>query len=237
MGLTIHYNLQSTVRSANQARELVEKLRQRALDLPFQEVSALADYRADDANIGKVPRDHPHRWLLIQAEESFERGEQYFRVSPDHVIAFSTQPGEGSEPANFGLCLYPKTISYMENGRSRSVRTGLTDWSWGSFCKTQYASNPTHGGVENFLRCHLAIVKVLDCARELGILRSVTDEGDYWEKRDLMVLAAYVGKWNTMIAGWSGRLKDAFGVEVTSQIEKFPNYEHLEASGWNGRDD
>lgn len=236
MGLTIHYSLHSTVRSDDQARELVEHLRQRALDLPFQEVSAIADYRADDANTGKVPRDHPHRWLLIQAEGHVERGERYFRVAPEHVIAFSTQPGEGCEPANFGLCMYPKAIEFAAHGRTRQIPTGLKDWSWGSFCKTQFASNPAHGGIEHFLRCHLAIVKVLDRARELGILQDVSDESDYWEKRDLMALAACVGKWNTMIAGWAGRLKEAFGDEVATQIEKFPNFEHREARGRNRHD-
>ena len=42
----------------------------------------------------------------------------------------------------------------------------------------QYASNPDCGGVENFLRCHLAVVKLLDHAATLGILKEVSDEGD-----------------------------------------------------------
>ena len=109
------------------------------------------------------------------------------------------------------------------------MRTGLGDWSWGSFCKTQYASNPAYGGVENFLRCHLAVVKLLDHAAHLGILKEVKDEGDFWQKRDIMALAQEVGEWNTMIAGWAGRLKDAFGEAVESEIAKFPNFEHLEA--------
>jgi hypothetical protein len=38
MGLTIHYQLRSTAKSAERARELVEKMRQLALDLPFERV-------------------------------------------------------------------------------------------------------------------------------------------------------------------------------------------------------
>jgi hypothetical protein len=57
-------------------------------------------------------------------------------------------------------------------------------WSWRSFCKTQYASNPQLGGVQGFLRCHLSVIRLLDAAQELGILGEVNDEGGYWERRD-----------------------------------------------------
>ena len=229
MGLTIHYSLQADVGTAAKARELVERLHRKALDLPFQEIGAIADYRADEANPSGVVRDHPHRWLLIADEGSAARGEQRFRVMPERVITFSTQPGEGSEPANFGLCTYPSTIQFEECGRMRQIQTGFTGWFWRSFSKTQFASNPACGGVENFLRCHLAIVKLLDHAAELGVMHDVTDESGYWDKRDLVALAARVGKWHTMAAGWAGRLKDAFGAAIAAEIEKFPDVERSEA--------
>jgi len=85
--------------------------------------------------------------------------------------------------------------------------------------------------MENFLRCHLAVVKLLDHAKEFGLLKLVSDEGDYWEKRDIKALAQEVGDWNSMIAGWAGRFKDAFGDGVVSEITNYPNFEHLEAKG------
>lgn len=88
--------------------------------------------------------------------------------------------------------------------------------------------------MENFFRCHLAVVKLLDHANELGILKNVSDEGDYFTKRDLKALGDEVGRWNTLIAGFAGRLKDAFGESVEAEIAKFPDFEHLEAKG---RDD
>ena len=227
MGLTIHYQLQSASHSAKKARQLLDQLRQKALDLPFKEVGGIVELDGDTADFDKLDRDDPKRWLLIQAGQYVERDERHYRVTPQRVIAFSTWPGEGCEEANFGLATYPKTIEVD----GKKVRTGLGDWSWGSFCKTQYASNPECGGVENFLRCHLAVVKLLDHAKELGILKEVSDEGDYWEKRDIKALAADVGDWNSMIAGWAGRFKDAFGDGVVSEIAKFPNFEHLEAKG------
>jgi hypothetical protein len=111
------------------------------------------------------------------------------------------------------------------------MRTGLTGWRWSSFCKTQYASNPECGGVQNFLRCHLTIVKLLDCAQSLGLVQDVCDEGDYWTKRDVQALAREVGEWNTMIAAFAGQMLDQLGDQVASAITAFPNFEHLEARG------
>lgn len=227
MGLTIHYRLHADTTSAAEARSLVEQLRARALDLPFKEVGELTDLGGDGADPDKLDRDDPNRWLLIQAGEYVERGGRQYPVTPDRLIAFSTWPGEGCEEANFGLALYPKTI---EVG-GRRVRTGLAGWSLSSFCKTQYASNPDCGGLENFLRCHLAVVKLLDHAGTLGVVKDVSDEGEFFEKRDVRALAKEVGDWNTMTAGWAGRFKDAFGEGVVSEIARFPNFEHLEAKG------
>jgi hypothetical protein len=227
MGLTIHYQLQSASGSPKKARQLLDQLRQKALDLPFKEVGEIVEVSGDAADFDTLDQDDTTRWLLIQAGQYVERDGRHYRVNPLRVIAFSTWPGEGSEEANFGLATYPKTIEVD----GKKVRTGLGDWSWGGFCKTQYASNPECGGVENFLRCHLAVIKLLDYASELGILKEVNDEGAYWEKRDIQALAKEVGDWNTMIAGWAGRFKDAFGDSVVSEIAKFPNFEHLEAKG------
>lgn len=225
MGLTIHYQLQSASRTPAKARQLVEQLRQKALDLPFKEVGEIVEVSGNSADFDKLDRDDPNRWLLIQAGQYVERDSRHYRITPTKVIAFSTLPGDGSEEANFGLAVYPKTIEID----GKRVRTNLGDWSWSSFCKTQYASNPEVGGVENFLRSHLAVVKLLDAAADIGILKDVRDEGEYWEKRDIKALVAEVGDWNTMIAGWAGRLKDSFGDSLVSEITKFPNFEHLEA--------
>ncbi len=107
-------------------------------------------------------------------------------------------------------------------------------WCWQSFCKTQYASNPDLNGTENFLRCHLAVIRLLDHARDLNMLHSVSDEGGYWEKRDVKALVEEVTQWNAMIAGFVGTMKDMLGEagrEVKSEITQFPDYEHLEAKG------
>ncbi|MFI5379029.1 MAG: hypothetical protein ACHRHE_07025 [Tepidisphaerales bacterium] len=231
MGLTVHYTFKYADRSPAAVRKLVERLRQRALDLPFQAVGPVIELSDDACDYEKRPRDDPHRWLLIQSLGSVERGPHQYEVRPRKIIALNTSPGDGCEPANFGLCTYPGTLRPPEGTASRSLRTGLGGWSWHSFCKTQYASNPACGGVANFLRCHLLVIRMLDCARELRILHKVSDESGYWENRDIQALAREVGEWNEMIAGQMGKLKDLLGNGVQGAILKYPNFEHLEAAG------
>ena len=204
MGLTIHWSFKSQVRSPDAARSLVDALREHARTLPFQRVGGLIDLEGDAANFENSSRDAPHRWLLCQAAAFIACGQAHHSVPPSHVIAFETFSGDGCEPANFGLCRYPGHIDVdvgLDVGdrirRSRRrMPTGLTGWRWSSFCKTQYASNPECGGVENFLRCHLAVIALLDRAKAIGLVDEVSDEGDYWTDRDASALVRTVGEWN-----------------------------------------
>ncbi|MGE3407559.1 MAG: hypothetical protein AB7I37_12140 [Pirellulales bacterium] len=239
MGLTIHYRLKSSLRSASQIRPLLQQLRSRALDLPFKVVGPLVTLHGPECDYESRDQKDPHRWLLIQSGEYLERdwpgyGTCTHQVPPTHLIAFSTWPGEGCEQANFGLCRYPATIAVRDPrqpARFQSIRTKLSGWRWCSFCKTQYASDPRHGGVEHFLRCHLSVIRILDTAMKLSLLGEVNDEGGFWLGRDLMALAREVGDWNTMIAGWIGRIKDQLGEEVEAPITQYSNFEQLEAAG------
>lgn len=225
MGLTIHYSLQLNDGDEAKARELVEQLRQKALVAPFKEVGEIVDAHDDGADFEKLGKHDPNLWLMLQACLYVERDDHFLRVPPNQVIAFRTLPADGCEEANFGLAVYPKTIEI--NGKE--VATQSDQWRWSSFCKTQYASNPKVGGIENFLRAHLAVVALLDAAAELSVLREVADEGGYWEKRDAKALADEVAHWNMTIAGWAGRFKDLIGDGAVSEITKYPNFEHLEA--------
>jgi hypothetical protein len=126
--------------------------------------------------------------------------------------------------ANFGLALYPDRV---KNG---ALKTGFTGWYWQSYCMTQYASNPSDGGIANFVRCHTTVVHLLDRAKAMGILESVKDESHFWESRDLTALVETVAKSNRHVAAIVGRAKDAEG-QIPAPITKFPNFEHLEADG------
>ena len=227
MGLTLHYELAAPACPAAKARSLVEELRIHAQSLPFLDVSDIIELKGDDCRFDPKNRKGPHSWLKTQTIRFLIDGnvvstpdESY----PIHIIAFTVDPAEGSENANFGLCRYPKAKG----------------WAWASFCKTQYASNPSTGDVANFLKCHLGLVALLDKAGEMGILGPVKDEGHYWDNRDVATLTKEVGMWNRMIAGFYGGLRDAVeaaggnAAVLQAEITKFRDFERLEAEGRKG---
>lgn len=227
MGLTLHYQLKHSGPETT-ARRLVHQLHQAALDLPFKEVQDIVDLKGEACEFGKRSQEDPLRWLLIQAEDSLKLDEhRWLGVPPSRVIAFETWPGEGCEWANFGFCQYPATLEY----EGQRLRTKLAGWRWQSFCKTQYASDPQCGGMENFIRCHLLVVAMLDQAKTLGCLGDVNDEGKFWENRDVKALVNEVGSWNQMIAAFGGKLKDLLGDGIEMPIANYPNFEHLEFAG------
>jgi hypothetical protein len=226
MGLTIHYSLKSDAASPELARQLVEQLRQAALDLAIKEVSEVVEFSGPACDFHTTD-DESFRWLLVQARRMTPIGQRYHTVTPIQVFAFTAWPGEGCEPANFGLAMYPETMETEEG----TLATGLSGWLWHSFCKTQYASNPDDGGIAQFVRCHVTVIGLLDRAKTLGILESVTDEGGFWENRNAEALVETVGRWNREIAAMIGLLKDGMGNDMDAPILKYPNFEHLEADG------
>jgi hypothetical protein len=102
-------------------------------------------------------------------------------VMPHPLVCFPVWPGKGCEPAAFGCCKLP----------------AVKDWRWSYSCCTQPASRPAHGGLENFLRCHLAVIGLLDAITQAGLAEvKVKDDGGYWERRDPNKLAEAVQAWN-----------------------------------------
>lgn len=226
MGLTIHYSLRSEASSPEQAKQLVQRLRQAALDLAMSEVGEVVEFSGTACDF-RTAQDDSVRWLLVQARRMIPIGEAYGLVVPIRVFAFSTWPGEGCEAANFGLAHYPDTVESEEG----VLTTSLRGWSWQSFCKTQYASNPDIGGMANFVRCHVTVVRLLDQAKAMGVLEAVKDESHFWDNRDVKALVETVGQWNSQIAALVGQYKDQTGGSVIAPITEYPNFEHLEAKG------
>jgi len=235
-----------------EARQAVERLRQRCLDLPFAEVGPLQSLEGKACDFTRCGRDDPNRWLIIQSRGSINcvggADDRYRAVGdgenwnasldliPRAVMAFSTWPGEGCEEANFGLRLLPARLRvHTRSGEPYWLQTAKRDrgWTWDSFCKTQYANNPRCGGVQHFLLCHLTVIAVLDAARQLGFSVEVSDEGGFWINRSVEELAKEVGSWDQHLAALVGALKDQAtqqGMTVEAPILDRPDFEHLEAA-------
>jgi hypothetical protein len=153
---------------------------------------------------------------------------------------------------------------YMHSTEKRKIKVRAGGWSWNSFCKTQYASDPSCGGVANFLRCHVSAITLLERMAALrGLSVKIEDEGNYgphtfsddyreaydagrkptyvWHPGQYNVakLAEAVGEWNSFIAAFGGALKDAAspqGMHLETAIGKFQNFEQLEFKGCQNPD-
>jgi hypothetical protein len=102
---------------------------------------------------------------------------------------------------------------------------------WSSFCKTQYANAPELGGWQNFQRAHLSVLAILEHMQQIGFRVTVSDEGDFWENRDLAALAKTVGQWDALVAATAGILKDvaeANGQGFDSPMLGRADFERLE---------
>ena len=186
--------------------------------------------------------------------------EQTISVPAIEWVGFSTMPGEGTESAHFGLARYPKAFrptaeqaQIINVTRSRSDRSvtpgpaaidipageiavGARGWSsWYGWCKTQYAHRH---GLDHFMHCHLALIELLDRAKDLGILDYVNDDGGYWETRSTDVLIGNLRDNDRVVAAFVGALNDQIGEALADRgyvaiapIQTAPDFEHLEAEG------
>jgi hypothetical protein len=251
MGLTIHYNLSTGEKDTDKVKQMVKSLREACMDLPFKEVGELFEKMGKDVcDWTKYEKDDPLRWPLIQCVKHIDRPypKEYpdstvyskisYGVSPIHVIGFTAWPGEECEESNFGLVKFPRYRYTKEYGRIEVPE--YNRWSWSSFCKTQYANDPRCGGVENFLRCHLVVVAALEKAKALGFEIDVSDEGHYWEKRDIKALIKEIGEWDAMIAGMNFALSNALDsskskMKMVTAMDGRPDRERLEMLGFKNQ--
>ena len=197
MGLTIHWELKAP-ENANPA-DILNKVALFAKTLNVAEVSEVKHFEGKSANWNLADKDDPDRWLKIQATKySAKSG----RDIPKEIYALSIWPGEGCEEMNIGLAKYLYSKS----------------WTWRSFCKTQYA--------DEFVKCHLSVITILDFCKHLGIVKEVHDEGDYWETRDIKVLAGNINESTAMIESFANALKQQLPKEldVVSAIDNSKNY-------------
>jgi hypothetical protein len=137
---------------------------------------------------------------------------------PTTVIGFAVEPGSRSESAAFGL-------ARLDGGDTPSR------WSWWCCCKTQYASVL---GDEHLIKCHTAVISLLDAAKQIGFECDVRDETGYFKSRDTNELVSRVAEMNRVVARLAGAFSDAFAEaggdtkQVQGEIFRHPDFERLE---------
>jgi hypothetical protein len=253
MGLSIGYQMKVKT-DAEEARRLMGALRARAAGVSFDRVTEVREYDPPDGRYAFAEGREGDRWekpgcryLTRNREDGLE---ELVRVRPLHTLWFAGQT-KGAETADFGLASHPAVVVHREDvvtyppgcSESRQIGAGavvefptrLKGWySWSTACKTQYAARADRGGVENFLRAHLAIIAVVDECRRLGMTVKVSDDGGYWRHRNVERLVRELAKWDELVAGFVGQLGDALGDRVgilVAPIKERSDFEHLEARG------
>jgi len=215
MGLTIHYTIEFSG-TTKQLQKKLEEFRRICIDFPFENVGERVNTVKITEEIIKIyerlskkvnypnnnkenlsMRDSILKELGTSTSQMVELGEG----KPTTIVSLDLFPGEGCESMN---------LSFQR-------RDGIFVCS--SFCKTQYA--------EEFVKCHLLIIKLLDLLKEKGFEVEVVDEGGYWETRDLKVLAKNLNESTSSIMAIGGLIKSGakqLGMTVESAVDDCENY-------------
>jgi hypothetical protein len=225
MGLTIHYTVEFDG-TKKQLQKKLEKIQQTCRDLPFEEVREVETVRItkDIIKIWNFLQEmitYPNNsidnmamrdlimeklgvstWKMVELGEWKQECNARWKVTrPTTMVSLYLWPGEGCESLEFNF--------QRINGK----------FVCKSCCKTQYA--------EQFVKCHLLVIQLLDMLKAEGFDVDVYDEGGFWETRDIKVLAKNINESTALISAVLGGLKSAVadrGIVVEAPIEKSQNY-------------
>jgi len=193
MGLTIHFKFEFKG-SETEVKNKLLKVRDKAKELGFAEVEDEL-WELDYSRKDERERDEAYNWAKIQYEQ-FDKTKEEVRKYKGYVI--NLWAGPGCEPTNIGL-----------------VSKDGVHWVGGAFTKTQYA--------KDFLRCHLLVIAILDYIKELGFLKEVYDEGEYWETRSIEKLAESINESTTLIMSFLNGLRDT-GFKIITPVDECKNF-------------
>lgn len=245
MGLSLCYELRLRGNAAA-ARSCMERLHDFALGQSFKRVLDLVELRPPDIAVEDQDELSGEYERLLNifgsqyAQRKLRNGEDaWIDIPPQHVIAFGIDLAKGSEYAQLGLASHPAVIERELEGETVILETDFAGvYSWSQCCKTQFAGSQQYGGFDNFLVAHLGLVRCLDYLETLGVEVKVRDDSEFWEHRDEQKLRATLAEWQELIAAFTGQMKDqlekeAPDVKLTSPILEAPDFEHLEAKGFD----
>ena len=199
MGLTVGFEFEFRG-SEKDAREKLFYIRDKVKKLPVEDVGLLVTL---DWKHGTKDVNEQIGWMKIQYTRSVRKSDGcWMSTRPEVGYGFVINVGAGCEPMNIALTRLKR----------ESIFKGK------AFCKDQYA--------KDFIKCHLLIISILDICKDEGILKSVEDEGGYWDSRDLSVLAENINASTMVLEQFSKMLKQMAppGVEIVSAVDKSKNY-------------
>jgi hypothetical protein len=222
MGLTLHFSL--SLPATTPRDEVTDRLRQlhsAATHLALERVGPLTI----TSPLGTDPQSRDQLSEMFELWAWLQLDPGTTGVSEDALpdaVGFAVLLGAQAEAAVLGLAWIPPVDDDWH-----LLPDEPSSWRWHSACKTQYASNESE---DHFVTCHTTLVALLDEAVRLGFIVDVTDEGEYWESRDVDRLRSRVRDMNGLIAQLGGALHDAIGQDhsVEAAIFAHPEFERLE---------
>lgn len=165
MSTTINYSFIAKDLQGSDIHQIIGRLHAKALQLPFKLVGKIVDFSGEATT--RFTREDSIQRLLTKAQRDGQR--------LSRVIGFLAELGDGEGAVAIALALYSGDQA---------------KWSWNSICQTWVSGTKKCGGIPNFLRCHLAVVALLDCASGLGMEVEVSGAANYWRERDIKTLLA-----------------------------------------------
>jgi hypothetical protein len=228
LGLAISCYFRLRNAPLQEAREKIKALHAHTAALDPEEISELVELDGPDCNFNGSSDPYSEYKHCAMLEEELHRSisTREFNIGCTHLLGFTVVHGKGCSFIAYGLATHSKALDEP------------SDWHWYTFCKTQYASNPEYGGIQNFINSHLSVLSTMRKGQELGIISKIHDESGYLEHQDLERLAQTVSSNNALIAAAMGQIKDGAqgtGYALKAPILQFKNFERLEAEGFQPR--
>lgn len=215
MGLTIHYSIEIEASKS----ELLDKLRlfskavNERLEHPETPVDQPLVYGAgeleDASGYGLGPDGDSREELREYYRKAScttltnidgityhhpETGEEKDPETYDGMLQMRSHPGSDAVESTWEAVVLPVYVMQgcepftLTLGREEGTET----WKCKGFTKTQYA--------QDFVTAHLSVVTMLDMLKELGFDVEVSDEGNYYETRDLSQLTEEFEEYNKLVA-------------------------------------
>lgn len=231
MGLTIHYQYRF-IGSRDELRERLQTIKNTIGELPEDvEVPGLFHYDAGElksgGGIGLGPESDDRETVReyyrgsvttslagVHGSEYRIPGGEWQDERPDTDGRFQMRwlPGEDAVIENWEAFILPVWI--MPGCEPFQIVLGRSadgdEWVGRGFTKTQYA--------EDFFKAHLTVVTILDMVDAAGMLKDVSDEGGYWEERDLSVLTDSIKDYKALVEG-IGAVLSKLGEEAGFEVK------------------
>jgi hypothetical protein len=167
------------------ATRRIKALRHLAQDLHFNSVSSMFVFKGDDC---AILEDDPLEEIKIRSRACLKIGDCYVSIQPERMVGFVAEM-PNKEIFCIGLCVYPAKIKIDDS----LIETGLGGKAyWANFVSTVVFDHSREENLEECVRSHRSVNRILKQAEQDGILDKVVDPTLFWELENLALLKSTI---------------------------------------------